>query len=1332
MSDARDDELRSELRALRPALYHRFHRLLPFVAHPVARWLWAVLGWTLVAGFFTFCGLILFLRYSVLPNIEAHRPRLEQLAGEGLGLPVHIGSIAAGWQGLNPDLTLSDVRIDDGDGRPALAFSRVEVILDWSSLLHRQLRLGLLAIDEPVLHIRRDVQGRFVVAGLAVSAEGKSDDTAAVDWVLAQKRIRINGATLVWEDEQRGAPPLVLEDVNLALDNDGRRHRFGLAALPPSALAARIDIRGDLVGDDVAALDGWKGQLFAELDYVDLAGWQQWVDYPVALPRGRGAMRAWLGIAEGRLLDLTTDVALEDVRLQLARNLPELRLSLLHGRLGARLRNGGFSASARDLGFALEDGVRVPPTDFSVDWQATGDGKSVQGSGTASRMDLQRLTMLSRYLPLDAATRKRLDDYAPAGEIADLRLSFSGDEEALQTYALRARFDNLGLRAQGYFPGFFGLSGNLEATEKGGSMTLRSQASGLDLPSVFPEPRLSFDSLGAQVRWKIDGGKVDVDLQRVEFAGSDAAGAARGSYRHTGEGPGVIDLTATLSRARGDAVWRYMPHAVNAEARGWLRQGITGGNASDARLTLKGDLAHFPFTAGGGTFLVTAKAHDVTLDYAPGWPQLEHIDGDLRFEGAGMRVDARSGALFGTRISNTVAEIPDFDAANPLLTVKGKVEGPVTDFFRFIEASPVGESLEHATSDMSATGNGALDLSLHIPLATVEQTKVSGDFHFLGAQVTVEPLLPPLTNVKGLLQFTDGSINVREITGQFLGGPVKVRAETRGGLIDVMAAGNLSVAQARKQYNLPLFDRLGGAANWKAGVKVRKATASIVVESDLVGLSSSLPAPLNKTAGEALPLRFEKGSVGAGAAGAGKVNGNGNGSSKARRQDERDRIRLSLGREVSAELLRQRDARGGWVTERGALVVGVPLALPDKGVALALSAPEIDADFWRQALSPAGGGGGAADASTGLIPDQVSVKTDVLSVFGRRLHNVDLRARNSGGVWQALIASRETNGDVQYDPFGRGAVRARLKTLVIDTQPHPASPAALSTPDDLPALDVVAESFSVGEKTLGRLEMHAFNEAANWRIDKVTIANPDGRVDGRGIWRMQAPGRFDFDFKVSADDVGGLLGRLGYPGAIKRGTSTLSGKLSWAGKPVAIDYPSLTGSMKLEAAKGQFAKLDPGAAGKLLGLISLQGLGRRITLDFQDVFSDGFAFDSIASQLDVKAGIMHTDRLQIDGPSARVLMRGDIDLQNETQKLVVNIQPELGGTAALGVAIINPIAGAATLLAHKVLQNPLNQIFSFDYSITGKWDDPKVEKLSAQRLGTQTGNDGEARDGRPQ
>jgi uncharacterized protein YhdP len=156
----------------------------------------------------------------------------------------------------------------------------------------------------------------------------------------------------------------------------------------------------------------------------------------------------------------------------------------------------------------------------------------------------------------------------------------------------------------------------------------------------------------------------------------------------------------------------------------------------------------------------------------------------------------------------------------------------------------------------------------------------------------------------------------------------------------------------------------------------------------------------------------------------------------------------------------------------------------------------------------------------------------------------------------------------------------------------------------------------------------------------------------------------------------------------------------------------LNGDLDLQAAKGQFVKLNPGATGKLLGLISLQGLPRRISLDFRDVFSEGLAFDSLTSKVAIQNGLMRTERLQIDGPSARVVMRGEVDLKHETQRLNVNVQPELGGTAALGVAIVNPIAGVATWVAHKVLQNPLNQMFGFDYLVTGTWDDPKVEKIS--------------------
>ena len=88
------------------------------------------------------------------------------------------------------------------------------------------------------------------------------------------------GATLVWEDELRGAPALVLEDLNFSLDNDGKHHRFGLTALPPEVLAAKIDVRGDFKGKDIDQFESWSGQVYGEIGYADLAVWQQWIDYP--------------------------------------------------------------------------------------------------------------------------------------------------------------------------------------------------------------------------------------------------------------------------------------------------------------------------------------------------------------------------------------------------------------------------------------------------------------------------------------------------------------------------------------------------------------------------------------------------------------------------------------------------------------------------------------------------------------------------------------------------------------------------------------------------------------------------------------------------------------------------------------------------------------------------------------------------------------------------------------------------------------------------------------------------------------------------------------------
>jgi uncharacterized protein YhdP len=301
-------------------------------------------------------------------------------------------------------------------------------------------------------------------------------------------------------------------------------------------------------------------------------------------------------------------------------------------------------------------------------------------------------------------------------------------------------------------------------------------------------------------------------------------------------------------------------------------------------------------------------------------------------------------------------------------------------------------------------------------------------------------------------------------------------------------------------------------------------------------------------------------------------------------------------------------------------------------------------------------------------------------------------------------------------------LRARLKQLVLPESTangngHGSAVASGDdAPDDLPALDVVAEQLVLGERRLGRLEVQAENAAGKWKVPRFALTSPDGEFVGQGSWTPAnggVPALTEVDLAVKAKDVGRLLVRFGYPDAVRRGDGTLNAQLSWQGLPTGLHLPTLNGRLDVRAERGQFNKLEPGI-GKLLSLLSLQMLPRRIALDFRDVFSDGFAFEKISGNVRVTRGDLMTDNLEIDGSAARVLMTGNADLANDRVNARVVVQPELGSTLAIGTAmVVNPVVGVATLLAQKLLQDPLNKAFAFEYAISGALSDPKIDRISS-------------------
>ncbi|MBP9713376.1 MAG: TIGR02099 family protein [Sterolibacterium sp.] len=1293
------------------------------------------LCWRLALGlYFVLALLILTLRYAVLPHIEDYRGDIERALSSSLHLPVAIARIDAHWQGLLPYLSLHGLQVHDREGRAALGFDNIEAELSWTSLLYFEPRFYRLEIIAPSLDIRRDRTGRFFVAGLPLDTES-STDTAFSDWLLAQRRIVIRDARITWHDEQRGAPPLELQHLHFLLQNNGRRHRFGLTAEPPRALAARLDVRGDFKGDDLSRLAEWSGQAYADLDYADLAVWRQWLDYPIELPQGSGALRLWLGVARGQPTEITADIALHHVQMRLGKGLPLLDLPALTGRLSATHTAQGYRLNAQRLALQTQDGIDFAPTDFHFEWNESADRRTANGMFNANQLDFDALARLASHLPFDAATRKQLVDYAPRGHLLDLKTHWKGPLNAQgelhpAEYGIAARFQGLGVNAQGALPGFSGLSGSVTGDEQGGVFHLDSPQATLALPTVFAEPRIELGTFKAQARWKAQQETIDVRLEQASFENQDAAGMARGRYVYHlsdhGEAstPGEIDLDARLTRGHGGAVWRYIPLAVGQGVRDWLKTAIIGGSSHDTTLRLKGDLRQFPFDDGSGIFSVKGRFQDATLRYADSWPAIEHINGALEFTGNRMLIQADSGTLYGVRLSQVEATIHDLRPEVTPLHIHGKASGPTTDFLRFIEASPVGTSIDHFTAEMSAQGQGTLELKLMLPLPHLDKSVIEGSYQFAGNRLKVDADLPPLGDVQGRLRFTGDALQADRVRATLLGMPMTLDLKTQAGALAVNAEGQLAIDDLRQQMPHPILNQLSGSARWRGTVLARKKTAEVTLESSLVGIRSTLPEPFNKNPNEVLALHFERKSLPSATA---TPSTSSTSSTPPTAAPTRDQIDFSLGALAAARLIRRMDAQSGTaLAERGALAIGEPLVMPEKGGLLAVNLKKINVDLWRSLLArPAGEPGAENHASALPLPlNVVTLKTQELEAFGHQLRELDARASLSReGAWHASLKSRDVTGELFWKGQGSGRLGARLKQLIIhqatphvgDTPTPPPPPNTSTTttrPEDLPGLDIEVDQFTVRDKALGKLKLTADNHAGRWEA-RLDIDNEDGNLSGSGRWQPRATqADTQLKFLLTAKSIEKLLSRLGYADAVKRGKATLEGQVSWNGAPFAIDYPSLGGQFRVDAENGQFNKLEPGV-GRLLGVLSLQSLPRRITLDFRDVFSQGFAFDSINGNLSMNKGVIETRDLQISGPAAKVLMSGSASVPQETQNLKVRVQPAIGESLAVGAMIAHPAAGALAWLAQKVLRDPLDQAFAYDYSVTGSWADPKVEKLSA-------------------
>jgi len=1252
--------------------------------------IYRVLTWGVLAAGFLFAATILVLRYWILPDIAVYKDDIARKISSAAQQPITIGGITANWDGLRPQLALTQVVVHDAAGRPALSLPRVNATLSWRSAALLRVDFHALEIAQPVLNVRRDARGGITVAGMAMNLDAP-DSGGFSRWVLGQRDISIRDARLVWSDAMRDAPELALDRLQLRIVNSGKRHRMALQALPPAALASPLDIRADLTGEDFQSLtETLTGQVFVQVDQVDIAAWRRWIDFPVPFPQGSGALRAWFTFDRNALRGVVADAQLLKVRARLGADLPELDMLQFGGRFSWKQLQDGFEVTTRRLTFTTGDHLTLPPVDLTLRLGGHSAEGYARGELQANALELVPLVQLADRLPL-GNFRKTLTDHAPGGGVYELDVRWTGYWPQPATYAVRGRFSDLSLGKAGGIPGFSGFSGNIDGSEKGGTLHINTRKASLDMPELFQE-RLNFDAFTGQLAWSRAAGRTELRFNNLAYANPDLAGTLFGTYRTAPDGPGDIDLTGHLTRISGTRAVAYLPLTVVQSSRPWLERAFLAGRSDDVKFRVKGDLKDFPFAGDrGGIFEATAKVSGVAMQYGEGWPQIAGMDADLLFRGKSMDIHVRQGSIFGLQLSKVRAQIPDLLAAREVLEVSGEAAGNTAQFLDFIAQSPVRAMTDNFTEGMRAEGAGRLGLKLTLPLQDLAATKVSGTYQFINNQLTVDPALPPLEQVNGRVEFSESSARVPGLTATFLGGPLSVTAGSqRDATVSIQFQGRVNADAVRRAGGVEWMRHMRGVTDWRGALTVRRKRVDIVVDSTLQGLAVNLPAPLMKTAGEILPLRLERRYAG-----------------------QQERIALTAGSRVSVVAYRRGDDSGNAGIERAAVHLGEGAApepqLP--GMALTGATRSLDLDEWL-AVMGSGSGGSSGNPVPGF--SAIDLQVGELELFDRRFAEVKVKAVQKSGALQANVQGRDIDGSLSWQAQGKGSLTARLRRLALPAKEvHPpvpgVVPVAAQAAPELPALDVIVEDFQSAGHSLGRLELLAIPQQPDWRIEKLRLTSPEGALNVDGVWQSwltQPATRVNVRLEVS--DVGKFLVRWGYPEGVRRGTAKLEGALTWSGGPQRIDYPTLSGNFMLEAGKGQFVKLEPGI-GKLLGVLSLQSLSRRLSLDFRDLFSEGLAFDEITGAIQIANGMATTNNLRIIGPSARISMSGQMDMARETQALHVKVQPQLSDSVSLAGALLGgPIAGAAAFVAQKLLKDPLEKIIAYEFDVTGTWTEPVV------------------------
>ncbi len=1239
---------------------------------------------------------------QLMPLLNQHPQQVAGWLQQQIGQPVAVQGVDARWSRSGPLLRLKGLKVGGDGAHAGLELSEAELLIRayagwWPGQPLLSLRLARLELD-----LQRKADGQWELQGLGPARPGGLQALLAQLEQLGE--LRVDHAALTITDTVSGRH-IEWPRIDARLRTVSGRVRLGMrihaADSSPLQLVADLDpgLRAGhvYVGSPSIALDHWLTDSLA---------------LPVQVRNGRGDLALWLQLDDGAVVDLTLQGRLRDVHLrgnaEVAARPTKVGKQLASAVVspGMPVKDDGESWSADELEFMARvwragSGWRaVVPSMRLRQGQTERNIRRVEwgnvGPHAALFVEQVDLLALFDWLPMlgsDLPPLPRwLRDAAPSGGVQSLHLAMR-DKQFQRAAGV---IHDLSWQPVGGIPGIRGFS----ATFDGDASHLRIS---LDAPGfVFSSPVALAEPIAAALRGELtlypEAAGWVAEAAPLHVQGADFGADIEGSlwWQNDGSRP-FLDLRAVgaagipVSAAKHFWVLNKMP----AKTVEWLNRALQQGELTAASAVIHGDLDDWPFDGAQGRFEAYGEVAGVTLDYLPGWPSGENISGWVRFLNMGMQAEV-SGSVLGNHVQQASGEFADLRQPVLALNIVGGGTGP--SLLALIRQSPLQDKFGSAISGLSVGGESDVLVAMQVPLKReLGAFQLSGHADLHDADLDDSRWGLQFRSANGRLRFSESGFSADELSVLFADQLTSLSLSVgnftsaashmvEGSLRGRVSIDSLLALRPEMDWLRPHVD---GVSEWAARVTVPKGAeastlVSVRLQSDLAGTALQLPAPLRKAAEERLPADVEL------------LLPSANG-----------RIDLQLG-----ELLHLR----GRLAERAsdfrgiaAFGVGELSESPSQlGLEVVGSVPVLDGNGWVAAT--------LSGLGQGAQVRRIDLSAGVLQIGGRDFSESRVQVeRQADGSGLVRFEGEALQGELRWPQQGLDAtLTGRFNRLYWPSSDVKAAAMAADDIDPtwLPALDFDIDDARLGDAQLGSVQLRTLRVPDGLQLEHFASRSDDLSITASGDWSRRIQGsesRFQFNFV--GQDLGRMMQRLGFAPLVEGGATDAIANVNWVGGPAQFQMATLEGQLQIDVKKGRVPNVEPGA-GRIIGLLSLTEIPRRLTLDFSDFFSSGFAFNSIRGSFRLGGGNAMTDNLVIESPSAQILIKGRTGLTAQDYDQTMEVLPRTNNVLpAIGALSAGPAGAAIGAVAQAVFQKPMRQMARTLYQVGGSWTTSEITVL---------------------